>query len=530
MNEGQKRYSYEQYNLARIRRGLPIDHPIPSLDTGSATEEAAIPTDQVSPLDEIPEDSQAVPSNQEVEMADANVGDKRTADEEGGGVTKRTGSILPGSGENANVAENAAGESSVIPIPRPRDIKYQSIRVFQKVHRLLTYGIAYIVLDYPYAYQAKTPAGAQASFSETNFFLTTPLAMVPWEYDFFYLNPSEWTLLPPGATALKCEVKVRAENIRIAFPTNASSTELATLNQNKFIRVGKGLLQNVPSVNVKYTAFDDNNPMKPTSCEVLLNTHLSHLVGLFYGVEYTPETVEKWKKTIPNHQIGLPVILNNYLAVVNSGPYGEGWPQIQQFVKEYNAEGMKSTPICEMAYEPRMGMLKSGARSIYTGYPNVKPEHTRLMEFSTGALDVRGFTALIQDRTGDITVASSKSVNRDDPDAGMVYGNIIEKSTMHCKGLFDTFQVSTQPTLHLGVQPVPSLSTKNISDGAVDKWTDTQAYFEVEATMVVNCDDMTLRPFATYENVPPHEEIRHFQGSLLNVGRSMYNGLYQKSK
>ncbi|PRD25778.1 UNVERIFIED_CONTAM: hypothetical protein NCL1_39929 [Trichonephila clavipes] len=30
LNEGQKRYAYEQYNLARVRRGLPIDHPIPS--------------------------------------------------------------------------------------------------------------------------------------------------------------------------------------------------------------------------------------------------------------------------------------------------------------------------------------------------------------------------------------------------------------------------------------------------------------------------------------------------------------------
>ncbi|GFU19405.1 uncharacterized protein NPIL_31591 [Nephila pilipes] len=33
LNEGQRRYAYEQYNLARIRRGLPIDHPIPSADS-----------------------------------------------------------------------------------------------------------------------------------------------------------------------------------------------------------------------------------------------------------------------------------------------------------------------------------------------------------------------------------------------------------------------------------------------------------------------------------------------------------------
>ena len=29
LNEGQKRYAWEQYNLAKVRRGIPIDHPIP---------------------------------------------------------------------------------------------------------------------------------------------------------------------------------------------------------------------------------------------------------------------------------------------------------------------------------------------------------------------------------------------------------------------------------------------------------------------------------------------------------------------
>ena len=29
LNEGQRRYAWEQYNLAKVRRGIPIDHPIP---------------------------------------------------------------------------------------------------------------------------------------------------------------------------------------------------------------------------------------------------------------------------------------------------------------------------------------------------------------------------------------------------------------------------------------------------------------------------------------------------------------------
>ncbi|GFR09372.1 hypothetical protein TNCT_422591 [Trichonephila clavata] len=106
---------------------------------------------------------------------------------------------------------------------------------------------------------------------------------------------------------------------------------------------------------------------------------------------------------------------------------------------------------------------------------------------------------------------------------------MIEKCTTHCRGIFDGFEISTQPTLHVGVQPVPSLTTKNIATGDIAKWTDAQGYFEVEATMVVECNSMTLRPHAGFENVPQSEEIRHFQGSHTNFSRSMYNGLYQNA-
>ncbi|MDI4568093.1 MAG: hypothetical protein E7Y34_03325, partial [Mycoplasma sp.] len=48
---------------------------------------------------------------------------------------------------------------------------------------------------------------------------------------------------------------------RIAFPTNSSTTELATLNQNKFLRVAKGLGQNVNGLDVKPTDFSKPQPM-----------------------------------------------------------------------------------------------------------------------------------------------------------------------------------------------------------------------------------------------------------------------------
>ncbi|MGL5689581.1 MAG: hypothetical protein ACRDD8_02070, partial [Bacteroidales bacterium] len=44
LNEGQRRYAWEQYNLAKVRRGIPIDHPIP--DTPNAEPAQPDPQEQ----------------------------------------------------------------------------------------------------------------------------------------------------------------------------------------------------------------------------------------------------------------------------------------------------------------------------------------------------------------------------------------------------------------------------------------------------------------------------------------------------
>ncbi|MDI4568055.1 MAG: hypothetical protein E7Y34_03125, partial [Mycoplasma sp.] len=74
-------------------------------------------------------------------------------------------------------------------------------------------------------------------------------------------NKSEFSLMPRGANVEKIKCTVRSENVRIAFPTNSSTTELATLNQNKFLRVAKGLGQNVNGLDVKPTDFSKPQPM-----------------------------------------------------------------------------------------------------------------------------------------------------------------------------------------------------------------------------------------------------------------------------
>ena len=67
--------------------------------------------------------------------------------------------------------------------------KHEQIRHFKKVHRILTFGLAYKPIAVP---RTGPPA-----YSDV--YMMTSLAHIPWEYPFMYLNPSEFSMLPEGS-------------------------------------------------------------------------------------------------------------------------------------------------------------------------------------------------------------------------------------------------------------------------------------------------------------------------------------------
>jgi hypothetical protein len=66
-----------------------------------------------------------------------------------------------------------------------------------------------------------------------------------------------------------------------------------------------------------------------------------------------------------------------------------------------------------------------------------------------------------------------------------------------------------QPSIHIGVQPVPALSTAATlaEDAQFNNWTDTRAYWEVTATMNVTSKAPTAFPYAVNANVPAGDVI-----------------------
>lgn len=224
LNEGQRRYAWEQYNLAKVRRGISIDHPIPD----SANNQPAEPV-QEEPAEAPEEHSPVLDNNQEAEeepfdldeildrpvdpdlleatinelgLRDMSTGSqpmeveqvsstgnapKRTSTSSSSSTKRvRTSSSLPGT---AGGIGGGGMEQAMEPIPRPMYSAHKQVRHFRKVHRLLTFGLAYKPVAVP---RAGPPA-------YNDVYMVTSLAHIPWEYPFMYLNPSEFALLPPGS-------------------------------------------------------------------------------------------------------------------------------------------------------------------------------------------------------------------------------------------------------------------------------------------------------------------------------------------
>lgn len=563
LNEGQRRYAWEQYNLAKVRHGIPIDHPIPDppdpelaeLDLNE-DEEAAVddfdvslldpPTEaepeQVDSLDEVldrPVDNPTLPNflSELNTMADqvgssSRTPEKRPAEATSDGAGgKKNKAATPGKAKLPGTAKEIGGEniagSEVI--ARPFYSSHSQIRTYKKVHRLISFGLAYK----PVAVQRQgTPA-----YSDV--FMVTPMAHIPWEFLFMYMNPSEFALLPPGSRAIHMRCSVKAENIRIAFPTNASESNLATLNQNKFLRVGRGLSQNYQGVNAQPTTFVPGQPMVASGVTVwpsTANTAYESWISNFYGVPNNDTTEpDVFTTQTPRHQFGIPYVCQYYFMPVTqtNDPLGSGWEDFQSHLEEIKVDGPAGV-ICEMEYKPKMGLLKEPLKPIWTGIPSTAtPGTEKLIIMPTGAGNNQARNLRVG-ITNDAPSSVTERISTDatkwiPPTANFTMTQFVEKSQILTSGLYPDYEANTCPSLHVGVMPVPALTTSAI-DNVVNNssFTDAQAYFEVECELDVACAFPTRRPLATTANI--HMGGETWQTNYSTPGeynRTMAYGLFQ---
>lgn len=537
LNYGQKLYAMRQYNKARTNRQLPVDTY--NVERGSSTNRRGsrstaitaylAPNRQPSPsdyfadietnsppseelLDSIEQqlaaeeeplltDSQAINDfdlgqlvTQEEEERDQAFNDEfneilatmtlpGTAGEVNGPPPKKakTGkgpadststssssaeSIDTNGGNSAGISGASADGGYMV--PRPVLSQNIFIRRFNKVHKIMSYGVAPTIIT-----KTVTALGK-------NFYLTTSLLALPVEDPRFYLTYGEWQSLKAGARAVELKVKVYQRNIRVAFETNTTTSQLATLNQNKNCVVSIGLNKH-PWYRVSGYTFAADNTMIPNDIEQAANV-TPPLEQMMYGTNSTGIAVAN---AVPASLCGTPFALNRY---VNIGTYVAnpiatvppfGYPNITPHLHQFDGADFVGKEICSYTYKPILGHLKRSPDYTHYGWGNTDGTSTNSVILSNPAETVK--TAGMSN-----TGRSLTDTNIFIKDKSFTYTDIIEKKQFGFHiGNTDSY-AKIQPSLSVGVMAVPNMDTGSNAQGTAEKYTDVQALWDIETEIVVS--------------------------------------------
>lgn len=427
---------------------------------------------------------------------------------------------LPGTGrEQANGGAGSDGQQ-VYAIARPMSMFGTKTSTYVKSHKFMVFGIANAVLG---------PTGTGAAQHRV---LTTCLAEIPWHKLPLYLNQSEFDLLPENSRVLECKVEVVFRGTRIAFETSSTATGLATLNQVSNLQVGIGLNKTGWGLDRYYNSFVPNQPMVPATAlppiyaAQAANPVYRGMVADYYGV--SNESTEFGNNgQYPHHQTGSWTFLRNYWclysqsATATAGPR-TGWPSLQEKIQQYDAKTVVNECVASATYKPKMGFIKKPAGYLPSGYP-----------INAGTIGVGGHLANARNATvvtgipntdGTTSTEAAAAVNRTFPAGDFTFYDDIEKSQEMRFGPWGNNHPQVQPSVHVGVQAVPALTTAALN-GPLNSWTDSMGYLDVTATLVVADSTPTHFPYGTIVNVLPNETV--FRTNFTpNTANSTFNGLY----
>lgn len=531
LNEGQRRYAWEQYNLALVRRGLPFNHPFPGsqqnhpeenqpnfedvLREGESAEEQ-LQEEVLNNFDENLLEESSTTHNQQHNnsMADSTVSHQQnqpgppSKKRKGGPRTAADGAKkLPGSAMDQGSAGHEGGPRDE-PLPHPASRIHSYVRHFSKMHKVLTYGISYNNIN-------KTSGTPAVTIN----YISTPLCNIPWDWLFWYLNDSEFAILPNGSHINKCKITVVQRNVRVAFPVNATNNNLATLNQNKDIICAVGLNKKVDASVVKYTAFEAEQPMIPSDLELWATDDYHSLQEDMYGTRANLNSV------VPRHQMGIPIQVPSYLALTyhrNDSSNNDGWECLQEHYKDIDADASSGSIILEQEYHPFMGLIKPPHKLVLR---KLAAQQWRL---------ARGSHQL-QPHTTNITVGTGNNITNVTDATTAVSTNLqnmtdtfqlIEKSQHIYEGLFNRGHVKVQDSIHIGVQPTVALTTANlINDQSNSSFTDTQAYFEIYSEIEVNTSFPTFRPLTNVTNIKEGQFWERENQTTYDYNRPLLDGL-----
>lgn len=431
---------------------------------------------------------------------------------------------LPGTGKAQGEGGGDSYGQTAYYVDRPFSKFGLKENVYHKSHKFMTFGLAPNVIT---------------GTADLERFLMTYLAEVPWHVPAFYMNQSEFDLLPFGTKVKAVHVKCIYRGSTIQFETNQSSTQIATLNQINDIAYAHALNKTGWGSDFSFISFDATNPMLPTGIQgpkYRASTGTSPYRGMvadYYGTNNDGSgTATNFVNYIPHHQIGRHTFLYNYFGITTKSAittptnninnmYG-GWYPFANKITQADGKTMVNTVVTESSYEPKMGWLKQPLRTITHGvpFPQASTGANGAITIPVGGHLPSARKATLQ-RTLDANEGFQLSQSETTIDHSNVFGTTattipipdiytpIEKSQVSRSGWWGEQDPHIQPSLHIGVQPVPAVSTAALlaNNTGFNQWTNCRAYWEVQATMIVTEHTPTELPFATQPNVALGENV-----------------------
>nr|WPR17920.1 MAG: capsid protein [Skomarfal virus 23] len=419
---------------------------------------------------------------------------------------------LTGTGKEQASGGASSDGQMVHVIPKPMSMFGDRTNVYTKTHKFMTFGFADELVD----------VGAEGV---GNTWLTSYLAEVPWHIPAFYLNQSEFNLLSNSAHVQEISIEIAYRGSTIQFETAATATGLATLNQINDISVAHALNRTGWGSNVSYTAFSATQPMLPTGVDRPkygpVPGNYRGMVRDYYGSENSDIN---FLDDIPKHQTGRQCFLYNYWAMSTRGGnlvqtgnrmFG-GWPALAEKIKQMDGKTVVNQVVASSTYNPKFAPIKPPLRSVGHGLP---------FPTQNGTISVPGLGEMVNQRQANVQISNvpptTTGIQQQSIEASYVMSNAgtnepifdiftpIEKCQIGRSGMWGLNDAHIQPSVHIGVQPVPALSSAALlaENLVFNNWTDTRAYWEITATMKTKEMSPTHWPYATVANVPVGEQV-----------------------
>nr|QTZ83147.1 MAG: capsid protein [Emberiza rustica ambidensovirus] len=417
---------------------------------------------------------------------------------------------LTGTGKEAASGGASSDGQALYEIERPLSNFDSTKNTYKKVHKFMTFGLATAIL--------------QPAATSGRSYLTTYLAEIPWHIPALYLNSSEYALLPTGTYVTGVEIEIYYRGSTIQFETASTSTGLATLNQINDIAVAHALNKTGQGSNVSFTSFNSTQPMIPTGIAkpkyAPIASNYRGMVRDFYGSDNSDAN---FRGDIPKHQIGRQTFLYNYWGMSATGlatpvtpaqTQSGGWPMLADKINQVDGKTVVNKCVLKSSYKPKQGQIKAPLRTIGHGVPMaigagnvVVPINGNLASMRTNA--IAQVPSTINADGYQLTATETNVTPGNNTIPNFTIYTPIEKSQFTRSGFWGEADAHIQPSLHVGVQPVPALTTSSLlaEDNQFNQWTDTRAYWEVIAIMHTSSRGPTAYPYATAANVPLGENV-----------------------